>query len=157
MHSVSSSHHFEVTVFAWSNAVATIYFIAQFCAASIWERCLLNSVLPVKSIVTVRVLRKASFITLTKNCDAVTWFWSKPSSLISRGFATKRYLHCTSNLFPPFLPMISQDDRSPCLKKCETYLDSVYFCTYRVYSFQIAIRDIGFVHVCMCYSNISCG
>ena len=30
-------------VFAWSDAVATIYFIVQFCAASIWERLLIKS------------------------------------------------------------------------------------------------------------------
>ena len=39
-----------------------------------------------------RPLRKSSFIGFTKNCDAVTWFWSKPSSLISCHFDTKRYL-----------------------------------------------------------------
>ena len=27
---------------------------------------------------------KSQFYKITKNCDAVTWFWSKPSSLISR-------------------------------------------------------------------------
>ena len=41
---------------------------------------LLNSVLSVKSFLNVRALRKASFARLTKNYDAVTWFWSKPSS-----------------------------------------------------------------------------
>ena len=76
-------------------------------AATNWERHLLNSVLSVKSFVIVTASRKASFIRLTKNCDAVTWFWSKPSSLISRRFATKQYLHGTSNPFPRFLPMIS--------------------------------------------------
>ena len=38
-------------------------------------------------------------------------------SLISRGFATNRYLHDTSNPFPCFLPMISHDDHPPYLKK----------------------------------------
>ena len=33
----------ETTVFARSDAVATIYFIAQFCAASIRERLLVES------------------------------------------------------------------------------------------------------------------
>ena len=89
------------TVFARSDATATIYFIVQFCAASIREQHLLNSVLSVKPLVIVRALRKASFIRLMKNCEVVTWFWSKPSSyLISCRFATKRYLHGTSNLFP---------------------------------------------------------
>ena len=41
-----------------------------------------------KIFLIVRALRKASFIRLTKNCDAVTWFWRKPSSLISRRFAS---------------------------------------------------------------------
>ena len=41
------------------------------------------------------------------------------SFLISRRFATKQYLHGTSNPFSCFLlPMISHDDRPPCLKKC---------------------------------------
>jgi len=53
------------TVFARSDAAATIYFITQFCAASIRERRLLK-----KSFVDV----KASFIRLTKNYDVVTWF-----------------------------------------------------------------------------------
>ena len=68
--------HVISTVFARSDAAATIYFIRQFCAASIRERCLLNSVLSVKSLVNVHVsaLRKASFVRLTKNHDAVTWF-----------------------------------------------------------------------------------
>ena len=117
--------------------MATIYFIVQFCAASIQERRLLNSVLSVKYLVIVRALRKASFIRLTKNCDAVTWGWSKPSSLISRRFASKRYLHGTSNPFPCFLPMSSHDDCPPLLKKCQTSLDSMHSCTYRVYSFDI--------------------
>ena len=34
----------------------------------------LNSGFSVKSFVIVRALRKASFIRLTKNCNAVTWF-----------------------------------------------------------------------------------
>ena len=68
--------------------------------ATNWEWHLLNSVLfmkLVKSFVNIRALRK-SFIKLTKNYNAMAWFWSKPSSfLISRCFATKRYLHGTSN------------------------------------------------------------
>ena len=86
--------------------------------ATNWERRLLNSAFSVKSFVIVRVLRKASFIRLTKNCNAVTWFWSKPSSLISRRFATKRYLHGTSNAFPQ---MISHDDHPLCLKKMTNF------------------------------------
>ena len=89
-------------VIAQSDATATIYFSAQFCATFIWEWCLLNSVLSVKYLVIVRALRNASFIRMMKNCNAVTWFWSKPSSLISRRFASKRYLHGTSNPFPQF-------------------------------------------------------
>ena len=101
----------------------------SFCsrAATNHERRLLNSVLSVKSFGNViRALRKACFIRLTKNYDVVTWFWSQPSSfLISRHFATKRYLHGTSNLFPCFLlPMTSHVDRPLCLKQCQTSLDS---------------------------------
>ena len=59
---------------------------------------LLNSVLSVKSFLNVRALRKASFGRLTKNYDAVTWFWSKPSSfLTSHRFATKWYLQSVSS------------------------------------------------------------
>ena len=137
------------TISARSDAAATIYFIAQFCAVSIRERRLFNSVFSVKSFMIVRALRKASFIKLTKNCDAVTWFWSKHSSLISLRFATKQYLHGTSNLFPRFLPMISHDDRPPCLKNCRTSLDSV---SYRVYSCH-SRHEV--VHLRMFYSNIS--
>ena len=71
-------------------------------AATNQKRRILNSVLLVKYFVIVRALRKASFITLTNNCDAVAWFWSKPSSLINRCFATKQYLHGTSNPFLVF-------------------------------------------------------
>ena len=63
-------------------------------------------------------------------------FWNKPSSLISRRFATKRYLHGTFNPFPRFLPMISHDDRPPCLQKCWTSLDSMCSCTYHIYSIR---------------------
>ena len=71
-----------------------------------------------KIFVIVRALGKASIIRITKNYDTVTWFWSKPSSLISLRFATKRYLHGTSNPFPHSLPMISHDNCLPCLKNC---------------------------------------
>ena len=62
---------FGTTIFARSDAGATIYFMVQFCAASIRKGHLLNSVLLVKSFVIVRAL---SFIRLTNNCDAVAWF-----------------------------------------------------------------------------------
>ena len=45
-------------------------------AATNRERRLLNSVLPVKSFGNIRALRKASFIRLTKNYDAVTFLIS---------------------------------------------------------------------------------
>ena len=64
----------------------------------------------IKIFVIVRALRKASYIRLMKNCDVVAWFWSKPFSLISRRFATKRYLHGTSDPFPCFLPTILHDE-----------------------------------------------
>ena len=142
------------TVFARSDAAATIYFIVQFCAASIREwRLLLFS----KILRNCKGFEKSQLYKITKNCNVVTWLWSKPSSLISRCFATKRYLHSTPNQFPCFLPMISHDDRPPCLKKCQTSLNRVRSYTYRVYSFDIAIWDPRFVHVHMCYSNISRG
>ena len=72
-----------VTVFARSDAAATIYFIAQFCAASIWERRLL--VFSVKFILpNCKGLRKASFTRLTKNWDAA---WSA-SALLQSGTYT---------------------------------------------------------------------
>ena len=94
------------------------------------ERRLLNSNFPVKSFIIVRALRKTSFTRFTKNCDAVTWFWSKPSSLISRHFATKWYLHGTSNAFPRndftrWSPSVPQ--------KWWTPLDSLRSCTYRLF------------------------
>ena len=64
------------TVFVRSDAVATIYFIAQLCGfysrvATNRERHLLNSVLSVKSSVIGKGFEK---IRLMKNCEAVTWF-----------------------------------------------------------------------------------
>ena len=124
-----------LTVFARSDSAATHRTIL--CgfysrAATNQERRLFNSVFSVKSFVIVRALRKASFIRLTNlRCGDLI---CKPSSLISPRFATKRYLHRTSNLFPRRLPMNSHDDRPPCLKNCRTSLDSVSSCTCRVYS-----------------------
>ena len=69
------------TTFARSDASATIYSIMHYCAASNWEWHLLNSLLLVKFFVNGRALRKINFIRLAKNCNAVTWFWSKRSSL----------------------------------------------------------------------------
>ena len=54
-------HIVIVTIFARSDAAATIHFIVQFCAATNRERHLLNLVLSVTSFLTVRALRKASF------------------------------------------------------------------------------------------------
>ena len=64
-------------------------------------------------------------------------------SLISHCFATKQYLHSTSNPFPRFLPMSSHNDCPPFLKKCQTSLNSVRSCTYCVCSFGIAIQAWG--------------
>ena len=55
------------------------YFITILCGfylrvATNREQHFLNSVLSVKSFVNVRALRKASFIRLTRNYNAVTWF-----------------------------------------------------------------------------------
>ena len=71
-------HSNALTVFARSDTMATIHFITQFCVPSIQatnqERHLLNSMLSVKPFVNVRALRKGSFMRLTKNYNAVTWF-----------------------------------------------------------------------------------
>ena len=132
------------TVFARSNAAATIYSIAQFCAAFIRERRLLNSGFSLKSFVIVRALRKASFrhkINEELRCGGLvlkqTFF-----SLISRRFATKRYLHDTSDPFHCFLPTISHDDRPLRLKNAEL-LWTVCVLVPIVYSFDIAIRARG--------------
>ena len=82
------------TIFAWSDTAATIYFIAQFCAASIREqllieRRLLKSVLSVKSYVIVRALRKASCIKSRRftmwwlGCEANLPTWSAAALLQS--------------------------------------------------------------------------
>ena len=84
----------------------------------------------------------------------MTWFWSKPSSLISHHFATKWYICSTSNPFPHFLPMISRDDHPPCLKKCQTSLDSMRSYTYQVILIDIAIRDPRFVHMRIAAASI---
>ena len=105
-----------------------------------------------KSLLHVVIVKALSgFIRLTKNYDAMTRFWSKPSSfLISHRSATKRYLSSTSNLFPRFLPMTSHVDRPPCLQMS---LDSVRSCTYRVHSFDIAIWDTR-LFTCTCATRI---
>ena len=66
------------------------------------------------------------------------------------------YLNSTSNPFPHFLPVISHDDCPPCLKKCWTSLDSMRSCTYHVLIWYCHSSP-RFVHVRMCYSNISHG
>jgi len=145
------------TVFARSDATATIYFIVQFCVASIWKWLLIESgiyltLFSVKSFLIVRALRKASFIRLTKNCDAVTWFWNKQISL---HFATKQYLHGTSNPFLHFLPMISHNDRPPCLKNSEL-LWTAWVPVPIAYTYSCHSRH-EVVHVRMCYLNVSRG
>ena len=110
-------------------------------AATNRERRLLNSVFLVKFFVIVRALRKASFI------RRIAMQLDQPPLCYKAV-----YLHGTSNPFPRFLPMISHDDRPPCLKKCRTPLDSVRSCTYCVLIWYLGPR---FVHVRMCYLNIS--
>ena len=77
----------------------------------------------------------------------MTWFLSKPSSLISRRFDTKRYLHGTSNPFPRFLPMNSHDDRPPWNAKLPWTACVIVPIVYT--------HLTDFVHMCMCYLNIS--
>ena len=139
-----------LTIFAWSDAAAThrarnfVRLLAAFIKLSVIGKIFRNC----------KGFEKSQFYKITKNCDAVTWFWSKPSSLISRrALCYKAYLRGTSNQFPRFLPMISHNDRPPCLKK--TSLDSMRSCVYRVYSFDIAVRDPRFLHVRMCNSIIA--
>jgi len=43
MHTDTHTHTHMHTIFARSDATVAIYFMAQFCVASIWEWCLLNS------------------------------------------------------------------------------------------------------------------
>ena len=83
---------------------------------------------------------------------------NKPSSfLMSRHFATKRYLHGTSNPFPCFLlPMTSHVDCPSCLKKCQTSLDSVRscnYCTYHVYPFDVPFETQG-LFTCACATRL---
>ena len=75
-----------LTIFAWSDAAAThrarnfVRLLAAFIKLSVIGKIFRNC----------KGFEKSQFYKITKNCDAVTWFWSKPSSLISRRFATKR-------------------------------------------------------------------
>ena len=80
----------------------------------------------------------------------------QPSSfLISHRFATKWYLHSTSNPFSRFvLPMTSHVDGPPCLKKSAKLL---YLSCVLSACFDIAIRVTKFVHMHTCYLNISLG
>ena len=126
-------------------------------AATNWEWRLLNSVLSVKSFVVVRAFRKASFVKINKELQCDDLVFEQAFQLDQPPLCYKGYLHGTSNPFHRFLPMNSHDDRLPRLKKCKTSLNSVRCCTYRVYSFDIAIWDTRLVHVRMCYSNISHG
>ena len=92
------------TVFTRSDAAATIYFIMQFCAASIWERRLLNSVLLVKSFVNVRALRKASFFKKELWCDLglkqTFQLLDQPPLCHKLDLQSSSYLHGTSSPFP---------------------------------------------------------
>ena len=133
------------TVFAWSDATATIYFIMQSRAVFIKLSVIHKIFCKCKDI------EKSYFYKINKELWCSDLVLKQPSNfLMSRYFATKRYLHGTSNPFPCFLlSMISHDDHPLCLKKCQTSLDSVRscnYCTYRVYSFDISIRDMRFVH-----------
>ena len=107
------------TVFARSDAVATIYFITQFCAASIRERHLLNSMLLVKSFVNVRALRKSQFYKINEELqygDLVmkhTFQFLDQSPLCYKAVPT-RHLQSVSSFL---LPMTSHIDHPPCLKK----------------------------------------
>ena len=98
------SYSTSYTVFAQSDAVATIYFITQFLcgfylrAATNREQCSLNSVVCVKILCKCEGFEKSQFYNI--NEELRPWFWSKTSSfLISRRFPTKRYLHGNSNPF----------------------------------------------------------
>ena len=82
-----------------------------------------------KSFVIVRALRKASFIRLTKNCDAVTWFWSKhwsASALLQSGTYMALPIRFLVFDFTRWSPSVPQN--------CWNSLGSVSSCTYRVYS-----------------------
>ena len=70
-------------------------------AATNPEWRLFNSVFSIKSFVFARALRKASFIRLTKNCNAVIWFWNKHSSTMIALHAWK--LLWTACVFVPIV------------------------------------------------------
>ena len=136
----------ESIVFAWSDAVATIYFIVQVCVASNRERCLLNSVLSVKSFVIVRALRKASFYKINEElqCDDLVFkqtFQLDQPPLWYKAVPTRHLQSVSSfssNEFTRWSPSV----------KCQTSLDSMCYCTYRVYSFD---RLCSHVHVLLEY------
>ena len=88
----------------------------------------------------------------------VTWFWSKPSSsLINHHFATKAVRTYTAPpiRFLTFFQWLHTLIAHRALNKCQTSLDSVHSCTFRVYLFDIAIWDTRFVDGCISNSNIS--
>ena len=74
---------------------------------------------------------------------------------MSHCFATKWYLHSSSNPFPCFLPMTSLVDHPLCLKKCQTFLDSVCSCNYVpiVYTFLIFLFETLGLFMCALASN----
>ena len=62
----------RATVFAQSDAVATIHFIVQFCVASIREQLLIES--GVFKLSNIFPNCKGFEKSLTKICDAMTWY-----------------------------------------------------------------------------------
>ena len=131
-----NTHAQKSTVFAQSDATATIYFIMQFCVK--WR--LLKSVFSVKIFRNCKGFEKSQFY---KNCGAA---WS--ATVCYKAVPTRHFQSVSS-----FLPMISHDDRPLCLKECRTSLDSMCSCTYCVYSFHIAIWAQDLL-ICACATRI---
>ena len=106
-------------LFARSDAAATIYFIAQFCAASIRERLLIESG---KLRVLGKIFRnrkgneKNQFYKINEELRCGDLLLKQTFQLDQPPLCYKavptRHLQCVSSL-----PMISHDDRPPCLKK----------------------------------------
>ena len=117
--------------------------------ATNWERRLLNSSVLGKIFRNCKGFEKNQFHKINED-----ELWC---SLISRCFATKRYLHGTSNPFPRFffndftrwLPSMPQKMPNFSGQRAFLYLSCklIWYCH----------SSSRFVHVHMCYLNISCG
>ena len=142
-YNIWSLSSFAITVFARSDAAATIYFITQFCAASNREQCLLNSVISVKSqFYKINKEYMMRWLGFEANLPAS---WSAAALLQSDTYTAPpiRFL-----VFFQLLHTLIAFRASTNAKLLRTAL---YYCTYRVYYLHVKFMV---AHKCTPLRNI---